>query len=74
MYVVTVLPSLLEMDYFLQGTEDMTVHPKYSPLIAALLPANTQKELITVEGGGHDLTLSHSKEINDALLAFFDPL
>jgi len=27
----------------IHGTEDTTVHPRYSPLIAALLPASTQK-------------------------------
>ncbi|KAF8806148.1 alpha/beta-hydrolase [Phlegmacium glaucopus] len=56
----------------IHGTEDVTVHPKYSPLIAALLPASTQKKLITVEGAGHDVTMSHSKDVSDELSAFFE--
>jgi pimeloyl-ACP methyl ester carboxylesterase len=61
----------VEIDYFFQGTEDSTVDPKYSPLIAALLPAGTQKKLITIEGAGHGLTVSHSKDVSDELSAFF---
>jgi len=52
----------------------MTVPPKYSPLIAALLPASTQKKLVTVEGASHDLPVSHPKDLNDELLAFFEAI
>jgi len=55
----------------IHGTKDSTVHPKYSPLIAELLPASTQKKLITIEGAGHGVTVSHSKDVNDELSAFF---
>lgn len=68
------LPCLLELDNFFKGTKDVTVHPKYSPLIAALLPASTQKKLVTLEGAGHDVTLSHSNDVTDELSAFFGTL
>jgi pimeloyl-ACP methyl ester carboxylesterase len=53
----------------IHGTTDNTVPPKYSPMIATLLPASTQKKVITIEGAGHDLTVSHSKDVSDELLA-----
>jgi pimeloyl-ACP methyl ester carboxylesterase len=71
MYVVIFLFLVFwKMIIVFQGTKDNTVPPKYSPMIATLLPASTQKKLITVEGAGHDLTVSHSKDVNDGLLAF----
>jgi pimeloyl-ACP methyl ester carboxylesterase len=71
MYVVTFFPTFSKLIIFLQGTKDVTVHPKYFPLIAALLPAGTQKKLITVDGAGHDVTLSHSDDVNGELSDFF---
>ncbi|KAF8702342.1 hypothetical protein AX14_014407 [Amanita brunnescens Koide BX004] len=55
------------------GTDDKTVPLKYSSKIFSLLPQSTraQSELITVEGAGHDLTLSHSPLINELLADFF---
>jgi pimeloyl-ACP methyl ester carboxylesterase len=62
---------LWKLTVFLQGTKDSTVHPKYSPLIATLLPASTQKKLVTIEGAGHGLTVSHPKDVTDEVSAFF---
>lgn len=67
------LPVFWKLIIFLQGTEDTTVHPRYSPLIAALLPASTHKKLVTIEGAGHDVTVSHPKDVNNELLTFFGP-
>ena len=73
MYILTSLSCLflyIEL-FFLQGSNDSTVHPKYSPQIAALLPDGTQKKLITIDGAGHGVTVSHSKDVIDELSAFF---
>lgn len=70
MYIVIFL-VLWKLTVFLQGTKDSTVHPKYSPLIATLLPASTQKKLVTIEGAGHGVTVSHSKDVTDEVSAFF---
>ncbi|KAF8632813.1 hypothetical protein AX15_001674 [Amanita polypyramis BW_CC] len=55
------------------GTHDRFVPPKYGPLIFSLLPQSTraQSKLITIEGGGHDLMLSHAPLINQLLADFF---
>ena len=71
MYIVIFYLVLWKLTIFLQGTNDSTVHPKYSPQIAALLPASTHKKLITIEGAGHDVTVSHWKDVSDGLSAFF---
>lgn len=49
------------------GTADHTVPYKYATRIQKLLP---HSELITVEGGGHDLTVSHPETIVSALMRF----
>jgi len=50
------------------GTADNTVPYKYAARIQELLP---QSELITVQGGGHDLTVSHPETIVSAFTRFF---
>ncbi|PFH46559.1 hypothetical protein AMATHDRAFT_183280 [Amanita thiersii Skay4041] len=58
----------------IHGTHDQTVPPKYAPQILSLLPSSTQSrsKLITIEGGGHDLTLSHAKQVQTLLSDFFE--
>ena len=51
-----------------QGTKDATVNPKYASQIYALLPSTARIRLHKIEGGGHDLSISHSKEVVDALI------
>ncbi|KAF8165947.1 Alpha/Beta hydrolase protein [Crassisporium funariophilum] len=55
----------------IHGTKDNTVHPKYATRIANLLPQSTEKKLVTVEGAGHDVTVSHATEVGGALADFF---
>ncbi|KAH9002272.1 Alpha/Beta hydrolase protein [Lactarius hatsudake] len=50
------------------GTEDKTVPYKYAARIQGLLP---QAELITIQGGGNDLTVSHPETIVSAFTRFF---
>ncbi|KAI9513236.1 Alpha/Beta hydrolase protein [Russula earlei] len=50
------------------GTADNAVPYKYAPRIQRLLP---QSELITVEGGGHDLAVSHPETIVSVFTRFF---
>ncbi|KDQ63984.1 hypothetical protein JAAARDRAFT_27662 [Jaapia argillacea MUCL 33604] len=50
------------------GTADNTVPYKYASQFTSLLPTSS---LVTIEGGGHDLTLSHPERVSDALLGFF---
>ena len=58
----------------MQGTEDITVNPKYAPLILSMLPPDTRarSKLISVDGAGHDLTVSHCTLVADSLIAFFE--
>ena len=60
--------------YIIQGTEDITVNPKYAPLILSMLPPDTRarSKLISVDGAGHDLTVSHCNLVADSLIAFFE--
>ena len=60
--------------YIIQGTEDITVNPKYAPLILSMLPPDTRarSKLISVDGAGHDLTVSHCTLVADSLIAFFE--
>ncbi|KAG6333007.1 hypothetical protein ID866_6084 [Astraeus odoratus] len=51
----------------IHGTADRTVPYKYASKIQTLVP---QAELVTIEGGGHDITITHASEVNDALLRF----
>ena len=50
-----------------QGTADKTVPYKYAAKIQALVP---QAKLVTIVDGGHDITVTHAKEVNAALLHF----
>ncbi|KAF8627946.1 hypothetical protein AX17_006099 [Amanita inopinata Kibby_2008] len=58
----------------IHGTDDKTVPPRYAPLILSLLPpsARTHSELITVEGAGHDLTLSHPQLVSTVVADFLN--
>jgi hypothetical protein len=51
----------------LQGTADKTVPYKYASKIQALVP---QAKLVTIVDGGYDITVTHAKEVNAALLHF----
>ncbi|KAH9965783.1 alpha/beta-hydrolase [Russula dissimulans] len=51
------------------GTADNTVPYKYAARVQGLLP---QSELITVHGGGHDLTFSHPETIVTEFTRFFN--
>ena len=51
----------------LQGTADKTVPYKYASKIQALVP---QAKLVTIVDGGNDITVTHAKEVNAALLHF----
>ncbi|EPQ58875.1 alpha/beta-hydrolase [Gloeophyllum trabeum ATCC 11539] len=51
------------------GTADKVVPYKYSSVMQGLLP---NSELVTIEDGPHDLTLTHPKLVTDALLRFFE--
>lgn len=53
--------------HILQGTADKTVPYKYTSKIQALVP---QAKLVTIADGGHDITVTHAKEVNSALLHF----
>jgi pimeloyl-ACP methyl ester carboxylesterase len=52
-----------------QGTNDSTVPPRYSFQIEESITQKAHKKLVIVEGAGHDLTVSHPKEVLDALIA-----
>ncbi|KAF8878581.1 Alpha/Beta hydrolase protein [Gymnopilus junonius] len=56
----------------LHGTEDVTVNPKYAAQIAELLPAASNKKMVIVDGAGHDLCVSHSTDVVDALNELLD--
>ncbi|KAG6816219.1 hypothetical protein H0H87_007669 [Tephrocybe sp. NHM501043] len=57
----------------IHGTDDRTVNARYAPLILSLLPSSTRERshLLTFNGAGHDLTISHSQEVTQAMLDFF---
>ncbi|KAI0321963.1 alpha/beta-hydrolase [Amylostereum chailletii] len=50
------------------GTADNTVPYRYASIMQTLVP---RSELITVDGGGHDLTVSHPDLIVEAFTRFF---
>lgn len=58
----------------MQGTRDNTVHPRYAPLIFSHLPPATRarSKLVTLEGAGHDLTISHGNDVVREMVEFFD--
>jgi pimeloyl-ACP methyl ester carboxylesterase len=51
-----------------QGTADNTVPYKYAPRVQELLP---QSEFVTIQGGKHDLTVSHPETIVAEFTRFF---
>jgi len=51
----------------IHGTADKTVPYKYASKIQALVP---QATLVTIPDAGHDITVTHAKEVNAALLNF----
>ncbi|KAF5321671.1 hypothetical protein D9619_000208 [Psilocybe cf. subviscida] len=50
------------------GTKDRTVPPKYSTRIMKHLPKDAKAKLITVEGAGHDVNISDSEVVAQAIL------
>ncbi|KIM38718.1 hypothetical protein M413DRAFT_75699 [Hebeloma cylindrosporum] len=52
----------------LHGTKDVTVRPKYASLIDSTVTSKAHKKVIFINGAGHDLSVSHSKEVTDALV------
>lgn len=61
----TILDVLLDP----KGTADNTVPYKYASRVQSLVP---QAELITIEDGGHDLTISHPDTITSEFVRFFE--
>lgn len=59
--------SELPPTHIIQGTADRTVPYKYASEIQDLVP---QAELVTIMNGGHDITVTHAKGVNAALLRF----
>ncbi|KAG6887168.1 hypothetical protein C0995_000748 [Termitomyces sp. Mi166 len=57
----------------IHGTNDNTVNARYSSQIISLLPELTRNRsrLVTFEGAGHDVTISHSREVTQAMSEFF---
>ncbi|KAJ3935463.1 MAG: Alpha/Beta hydrolase protein [Lentinula lateritia] len=47
----------------IHGTNDNTVPYKYAAMIQTALPQGCQSEIVTIDGGGHDLTISHPETI-----------
>lgn len=58
----------------IHGTKDITVKPKYSPQILALMPVKTrsQSKLVRLQGAGHDLTLTHPERVGDMIWAWLE--
>ncbi|KAH6914587.1 Alpha/Beta hydrolase protein [Coprinopsis sp. MPI-PUGE-AT-0042] len=58
----------------IHGTKDKTVSPRYSPQILELLPPETRRrsKLVHIEGGGHDITLSHPERVGGAIWAWIE--
>ncbi|KAI5120314.1 hypothetical protein M0805_000374 [Coniferiporia weirii] len=64
------LASLGKELLLIWGTDDMTVPYRYAAHIQELVPKST---LLTVEGGSHDLTVSHPDVVVDAVVKFLLP-
>ncbi|KAH9833872.1 alpha/beta-hydrolase [Rhodofomes roseus] len=50
------------------GTSDAVVPYKTSKRVRTLVPS---AQLLTIEGGSHDITITHAKEVGAALVRFF---
>lgn len=61
---------LFKSDAKSQGTKDRTVPYKYAAKIQSLLPPGSESELVTVEGAGHDLTVTEPQVILSAFDKF----
>ena len=72
MYIFDSTTSMRHTDLPSQGTKDRTVPYRYSTLIQKILstPADSKcrTTLVTVDGGAHDLTITHA----DSVLKAFD--
>ncbi len=55
---------------FSQGTNDRAVAYAAASNIPALLPDEAHVELVTIEGAGHDLTISQAKLVLEELDRF----
>ncbi|KAG9308388.1 Alpha/Beta hydrolase protein [Chiua virens] len=53
--------------FIIHSTADKTVQYKYASKIQALVP---RAMLVTIIDGGHDITVTHAKDVNAALLHF----
>ena len=51
----------------MQGTADRVVPYHYASRVQVFIP---RAELVTIEGGSHDVTTSHPDEVADALIKF----
>lgn len=51
-----------------QGTADAVVPYRTAKRVRGLVPS---ARLFTVEGGGHDITITHAKEVGEELVQFF---
>ena len=51
------------------GTADAVVPYRTAKRVRDLVPA---ARLFTVEGGGHDITITHAEEVGRALVRFFE--
>ncbi|KAF9235559.1 Alpha/Beta hydrolase protein [Melanogaster broomeanus] len=66
-HAFTALANSSNQVLLVHGTADKTVPYKYASKIQALVP---QAKLVTIEDGGQDITVTHAKKVNDALLLF----
>ncbi|KAI0638573.1 alpha/beta-hydrolase [Trametes polyzona] len=51
------------------GTADNVVPYRYASRVQTLIP---HSELVTIEGGPHDITISHPNEVSNAILQFLE--
>ncbi|KAH0840377.1 Alpha/Beta hydrolase protein [Lanmaoa asiatica] len=66
-YAFSALSNSSNAILLIHGTADKTVPYKYAFKIQDLVP---QAKLVTIAGGGHDIAVTHAKEVNAALLYF----
>ncbi|KAL4076454.1 Alpha/Beta hydrolase protein [Scleroderma yunnanense] len=66
-YAFKALGNSTQQVLLIHGTADQTVPYKYASKIQGLVP---HLELMTIEGCGHDLTITHASEVSYLLLRF----
>ncbi|KAF9226936.1 alpha/beta-hydrolase [Gyrodon lividus] len=66
-YAFTALANSNNQVLLIHGTADKTVPYKYASKIQTLVP---KAELVTIEDGGYDITVTHANEVIAALLQF----